>query len=99
MEPTEIAPLTNVEERIPPKPAQILRPQADTDAVAAGYLGRLGRWSRKRAGTAARPVTCKSWCWWLPAWLGFQNRHDLVGVRIHDHDLLLDEDKLIPAPF
>src|SRR5437879_2507597 len=30
---------------------------------------------------------------------GFQNRHDLVGVWIHDHDLLLDEDELIPAPF
>src|SRR5438445_581546 len=30
---------------------------------------------------------------------GFQNSDDLVRVRIHDHDLLLDEDELIPAPF
>src|SRR5438105_10422891 len=30
---------------------------------------------------------------------GFQNSDDLVGVWIHDHDLLLDEDELIPAPF
>src|SRR5437879_12692560 len=30
---------------------------------------------------------------------GFQNSHDLVGVRIDYHDLLLDEDELIPAPF
>src|SRR5882757_8278873 len=30
---------------------------------------------------------------------GLQNRHDLVGVRIDDHDLLLDQDKLISSPF
>src|SRR5258705_9691971 len=31
--------------------------------------------------------------------LDFQNSHDLEGVRIHDHDLLLDEDEFIAAPF
>ena len=30
---------------------------------------------------------------------GFQNRYDLVGVRIHNHDLLVDEDVFITTPF
>ena len=46
----------------------------------------------------------KGWRTALPAPLmlgvsGFQNRYDLVGVRIHNHDLLVDEDVFITTPF
>src|SRR3981189_2254314 len=48
---------------------------------------------RKGRGFLPAPILAKN------PLLGLQNRHDLVGVRIHDHDLLLDADELETAPF
>src|SRR3954452_6241149 len=47
----------------------------------------------KGAGIAARPQS-------LPdIVLGVQDSHDLIGVRIDDHDLVLDQDVAIGPPF
>src|SRR3981189_1539502 len=48
---------------------------------------------RKGRGFLPAPILAKN------PLLGLQYRHDLVGVRIHDHDLLLDADELETAPF
>src|SRR6266566_2971382 len=71
-------------------------------AMAVTAANLLGIWPAALAATRPR----KKGRAFLPApiltknrLLGLQDRDDLVGVRIHDHDLLLDEDELETTPF
>src|SRR6267143_4797656 len=68
---------------------------AVTAATLLGMAGGVGCPPAHAKGRAflPAPILAKN------PLLGLQNRHDLVGVRIHDHDLLLDADELETAPF